>query len=94
MDRYITIKLIRSELIYEINLSAYAVGETIRGEDDDRSLVMDICDDGKADKTTQTLNKAWGDLLNDMTGYTKIETDEDMDVDNTFVSPEEYTARN
>lgn len=38
MDRYITIKLIRSELIYEINLSAYAVGETIRGEDDDRSV--------------------------------------------------------
>lgn len=93
MDRYITIKLIRSELIYDINLSAYAVGETIRGEDNDRSLVMDICDDGKADKTTQTLNKAWGELLNDMTGYTKIETDEDMDVDNTFVSPEEYTAR-
>lgn len=28
-----------------------------------------------------------------MTGYTKIETDEDMDVDNTFVSPEEYAVR-
>lgn len=59
MDRYITIKLIRSELIYDINLSAYAVGETIRGEEDYRSLVMDICDDGKVDKTTQAINKAW-----------------------------------
>ena len=36
MDRYISIKLIRAELIYDINLSAYAVGETIRGEDNDR----------------------------------------------------------
>lgn len=93
MDRYISIKLIRAELIYDINLSAYAVGETIRGEDNDRSLVMDICDDGKVDKVTMCLNKAWGELLNDMTGYTKIETDEDMDADDVFTSPEEYSVR-
>lgn len=92
MDRSITIRLIRSELIYDINLMAYAVGETIRGEDVDRSLVMDVCDDGKVDKTTQGINKAWGELLNSITGYTKIETDEDINIDNEFITPEEYSV--
>ena len=91
MDRCITIKLIRSELVYNIELVAYAVGETVKSEDErESSVVIDICDDGKVDKVTMCLNKAWGELLNDMTGYTKIETDEDINTDNTFVSPEEY----
>lgn len=34
MDRCITIKLIRSELVYNIELVAYAVGETVKSEDE------------------------------------------------------------
>lgn len=94
MDRFVSIKLIRSELIYNIALVAYAVGETVKGEDErERSLVMDVCDDGKADKVTLCLNKAWGELLNYITGYTKIETDEDMKADNVFISPEQYLVK-
>ena len=94
MDRFVTIKLIRSELVYNIELVAYAVGETVKGEDErERSLVMDVCNDGKVDKVTLCLNKAWGELLNDITGYTKIETDEDMKADNVFTCPEEYSVK-
>lgn len=90
----ITITLIRSELLYDIELVAYAVGETIRGEDErERSLVMDVSDDGKADKTTINMNKAWGELLNEITGYTKIGMDENVDTNNILVIPEQYEVR-
>lgn len=94
MDRVITITLFRHELVYDIELVAYAVGETVKGEDEkERSLVIDICDDGKVDKTTLNINKAWGELLNEITGYTKIGMDEDVDVVNILVIPEKYEVR-
>lgn len=90
----ITVTLIRSELLYDIELVAYAIGETVRGEDEkERSLVMDVSSDGKADKTTMNMNKAWGELLNEVTGYTKMGIDENVDTNNIFVIPEQYEVR-
>lgn len=94
MDRVIAITLFLSELVYDIELVSYAVGETIKGEDEkDRSLVMDVSIDGKIDKMALNLNKAWGELLNEITGYTKVGMDEDIDVANIFVIPEKYEVR-
>lgn len=93
MMRSISIKLVRTELMYDISLVAYSVGETVKGEDEkERSLVMDVCDDGKVDKLTININKAWGELLNDITGYTKVEADEDVKADNVFLSPSMYSV--
>lgn len=93
MDRAITITLLRSEILYDIELVSYAVGQTVMGEDEQRSLIMDVSDDGKIDKTTLNLNKAWGELLNEITGYTKAGMDVDVDVFNILVIPEKYEVR-
>ncbi|MDD3037140.1 hypothetical protein [Bacteroides sp.] len=94
MNSIITITLLRNEIMYDIELIAYSVGDTVKGMDEkERSLVMDVGDDGKVDKTTQGINKAWGELLNSITGYTKIETNEDLNVDNSFIIPNEYSVR-
>lgn len=91
--RRIEVTLLRGELIYDIELVAHVVGETVRSEDErDRSIVMDVADDGKVDKTTLNINKAWCDLLNETTGYTKVVVDDDMASDNSFIAPEEYVV--
>lgn len=89
----IDVVLFRSELIYDIELVAHVVGEAVKGSDEkDRSLVMDVADDGKVDKTTLNMNKAWCELLNEITGYTKVGIDKDLVSDNRMDIPDSYAV--
>lgn len=85
------IKLLRSELLYDISNYAYVEGDVMQAPSEkDRAAVIDIAQEGNIDRVNRVLNLAYDELVEIMFPYTKEACEDEELRDDILIEPSEY----
>lgn len=90
----VTLRFKRSALIYDIENVAYVEGEVMEAESDERRKpVIDIAQDGNIDRVTRIMDLAFAYAVEVCYPYTKENTEDEIDLDDTLMERNEYVMR-
>lgn len=85
------IKLLRSELLYDIGNYAYVEGDVMHAPSEKvRAIVIDITQEGNIDRVNRILNLAYDELVEIMFPYTKEVCEDEELRDDILTEPSEY----
>lgn len=87
----VTLTFKRKELLYDISNIAFVEGDIVpEGEEHGRHQIIDICQDGNVDRVTRVMDLVVAHCREMLYPFTKIEIEDESDIDDTFKESEYY----